>query len=116
MFETGATHSYTEKEQLRRYLIMMSVGATSFVLFGFGFARHSEGGIIGIRHFMAHALEPDDIVLLIFFNTAGLWVPILSTSSFADRISIDTHIFYVFLASTLIFPLVVAWTLEEGWL
>lgn len=40
----------------------------------------------------------------------------IATGPIAERTSLDTYIFFTFLTSSLIFPTIMAWCWEDGWL
>jgi Amt family ammonium transporter len=40
----------------------------------------------------------------------------IASGSIAERTSLGTIFFFVFLVSSLIFPMALAWTWEDGWL
>jgi Amt family ammonium transporter len=93
------------------------IGAFIYYLIGFALQSNQNGGIIGQGNFAgSHLSKPRDYLELIFyFGFCGTSTTIVS-GALAERVHVDTYIFYSVIMTGFISPIALGWAWGGGWL
>jgi len=136
MLETGSCRAKNASNVLMKNLVNVTVGTLGWWVFGWAFAYGtlSEGGFIGTSQFFGIGMYTQDAegnylpvdcapsgcqstMLSWFFQwafcTAGATIV---SGGVAERVKGPTYAAYAFCMTSFIYPLVVAWTWNYGWL
>jgi len=96
--------------------VSMALQAVFYFWVGIGFTIEVEGGLLGYEHVFGYLPEKDYHQMFCTYFPISVIMTALATMSIADRARPDTHLFYTIVSSTLISPIIMAWTWGDGWL
>ena len=122
LLECGSVRQKNSSSILIKNLFDACVGALGFWLIGYGLAfGNVNGGFIGTTKYLFAAsgfesVREDHYLNWIFhFSFAATSATIVS-GALAERCQLNTYVIFSFLQTTIIYPIVVAWTWGRGWL
>ena len=87
-----------------------------FFIVGFGFSSSADGGLIGQQYFSGMHYKYETYSTFLFHYSLCIMMASIATGPMAERTSLDTYIFFTFLTSAFIFPMIMAWCWEDGFL
>ena len=116
MVEIGSIRTHNNSKLLLKNQLVVAISSVVFFLVGFGFSTDVEGGIIGNVYFLGLHYEYGSYVKFLFQYSLCIMMASIATGPIAERTSLDTYIFFTFLTSAFIFPSIMAWCWEDGWL
>ena len=97
-------------------MLVISISSIVYFCVGFGFSVKAQGGIIGQDEFVGMGYSYTDYSRFLLYYSLCIMMANISTGPIAERTSLETYILFTFLTSALIFPTIVAWCWEDGWL
>jgi len=116
MVEIGSIKTHNNSDLLLKNILVLAVAIVVFFLVGFGFSLKAEGGLIGKTHFVGLNYTANDYVKFLFYYSLCVMMASIATGPIAERTSLDTYFFFTFVTSAFIFPIILAWCWEDGWL
>ena len=116
MLEIGTVRTQFNSILLLKNIMVVSISSIVFFIVGFGFSTEAGGGIVGDTYFLENQLHYDMYTKFLFHYSFCIMMATIATGPIAERTSIDTYIFFTFLTSAFIFPTILAWVWEDGWL
>ena len=116
LLEAGAVRRKNIMNILFKNLVDMFISTLAFWFIGFKWSVSAHGGVIGAGSNFTLGFEKDDFVTwltgLFFCNTASTIV----SGSLAERVLLDTYVFFTMTMCTVIYPVMASWVWGEGWL
>lgn len=116
MVEVGSIRTHNNSQLLLKNILVVAISSIVFFVVGFGFSHEAEGGIVGQEYFLGFEYHYDTYVSFLFHYSLCIMMASIATGPIAERTSLDTYIFFTFLNSAFIFPTILAWVWEDGWL
>ena len=116
MLEVGTIRSKNSRNIIYKNLVDTFVSTITFWVIGYGIAYGAEGGLIGAGGFFDFGFEDIDyrrwLVSYCFCTTTCTIV----SGALAERTFLDTYMFFTFVMSSLIYPVLACWVWGGGWL
>ena len=116
LLEAGAVRKKNVQNILFKNLVDMFISSISFWFIGYKWSILAYGGVIGSGSNFSLTFRQDDFVSwltgLFFCNTASTIV----SGSLAERVLLDTYVFFTMTMCTVIYPVVASWVWGGGWL
>jgi ammonia channel protein AmtB len=120
IFEWGASRRKCAEQAMVKHAVMFAICSITTVLFGFGLA-YGDPHILGSKYFLAWGIIAGqenkeltfDLAILILCT---LSVSTLSVSALNERQSFSTQIALGVFTTTMLVPVVTAWTFGNGYL
>ena len=116
LLEAGAVRKKNIMNILFKNLVDMFISTLAFWFIGFKWSVSAHGGVIGAGSNFTLGFEKDDFVTwltgLFFCNTASTIV----SGSLAERVLLDTYVFFTMTMCTVIYPVMASWVWGDGWL
>ena len=116
MVEIGSIKTHNNSDLLLKNLLVMAISSVVFFLIGFGISTEAGGGLMGKTHFLGYYYTYTDYSKFLFHYSLCILMASIATGPIAERTSLDTYVFFTFLTSAFIFPTILAWCWEDGWL
>jgi len=116
MVEIGSIKTHNNSDLLLKNLLVMAISSVVFFLIGFGLSTEAGGGLMGKTHFLGLYYTYTDYSKFLFHYSLCILMASIATGPIAERTSLDTYVFFTFLTSAFIFPTILAWCWEDGWL
>jgi Amt family ammonium transporter len=122
LLESGSVRQKNSSSILIKNLFNICLGCLGFWLIGFGFAFGHVNGFIGLdKKFFASSgfedMKEDNYLLFVFHVAFALTSSTIVLGALAERTKLRCYLIYSFLHTSFIYPLVIAWTFQEGgWL
>ena len=116
MVEIGSIKTHNNSDLLLKNILVLSVASINYFLVGFGFSTMAEGGLMGSTHFLGFYFTYTDYVKFLFHYSLCVMMATIATGPIAERTSLDTYFFFTFVTSAFIFPIIMAWCWEDGFL
>ena len=116
MVEIGSIKTHNNSDLLLKNLLVMAISSIVFFLIGFGISTEAGGGLMGKTHFVGLSYTYTDYSKFLFHYSLCILMASIATGPIAERTSLDTYVFFTFLTSAFIFPTILAWCWEDGWL
>ena len=116
MVEIGSIKTHNNSDLLLKNLLVMAISSVVFFLIGFGISTEAGGGLMGMTHFIGLNYTYTDYSKFLFHYSLCILMASIATGPIAERTSLDTYVFFTFLTSAFIFPTILAWCWEDGWL
>jgi Amt family ammonium transporter len=116
MVEIGSIKTQNNSDLLLKNLLVMAISSAVFFLIGFGISTQAEGGLMGMSHFSGLDYTYTDYSKFLFHYSLCILMASIATGPIAERTSLDTYVFFTFITSAFIFPTILAWCWEDGWL
>jgi Amt family ammonium transporter len=116
MVEIGSIKTHNNSDLLLKNILVLCVASVVFFLVGFGFSTEADGGLLGSTHFIGISYTYADYVKFLFHYSLCLMMTSIATGPIAERTTLDTYFFFTFVTAAFIFPTIMAWCWEDGWL
>ena len=116
MVEIGSIYTNNNSQLFLKNILVVAISSIVFFVVGFGFSLEANGGIIGQEHYLGLGYSYHDYSVFLLYYSLCIMMASIATGPIAERTSLDTYIFFTFLTSTFIFPTILAWCWEDGWL
>ena len=116
MLEVGSIREKNSRNIIYKNLVDTFVSTITFWSIGYGHAWKSSGGLLGSGGFFDAGFDNADyrnwVVSYCFCTTTCTAI----SGSLAERTFLDTYIFFTFIMSALIYPVLSSWVWGGGWL
>ena len=116
MLEVGSIREKNSRNIIYKNLVDTFVSTITFWSIGYGHAWKSSGGLLGSGGFFDAGFDNADyrnwVVSYCFCTTTCTAI----SGSLAERTFLDTYIFFTFIMSSLIYPVLSSWVWGGGWL
>ena len=119
LLEAGSVRQKNYQNILLKNLMDACIGGLVWWAIGFGLAYGSpkDNGFIGTKYFFGVGLAEDGQYAAWFFQWAfAATAATIVSGSLAERVNINCYLFFSFLMTGFIYPVVVAWTWGQGYL
>lgn len=121
LLECGSVREKNSTSILIKNLFNICIGSLGFWVIGYAFAFGKNNGFIGMdsRFFASNGFEamPEDNYLqFVFYVAFSLTSSTIVLGALAERTKLLCYIIYSFVHTSIIYPVVMAWTQENGWL
>ena len=123
LLECGSVRQKNSQSILIKCLFDACVGAIGFWLIGYSLAfGNVNGGFIGGSDAKYYAgsgfenLRDDHFLNWIFHFSFAATSSTIVSGALSERCQLNTYIIFSFIQTTIIYPIVVAWTWGRGWL
>ena len=116
MVEIGSIRTQNGSDHFLKNMLVVAISSAIYFFVGFGFSMEAHGGIIGQEYFLGLDFNIHEYPKFLFYYSLCIMMASIATGPIAERTSLETYIFFTFLTSSLIFPTIMAWCWEDGWL
>lgn len=121
LLESGSVRQKNSTSILIKNLFNICFGCLGFWLLGYGFAFGDVHTFIGLdpRYFAAsgfESLEEDNYLRFVFYAAFALTSSTIVLGALAERTKLVCYLIYSFLHTSILYPIVMAWTQDGGWL
>lgn len=121
LLECGSVREKNSTSILIKNLFNICIGCLGFWLIGYAFAFGKSTGFIGLdsRYFAGNGfedMEEDNYLQFVFYVAFSLTSSTIVLGALAERTKLLCYIIYSFFHTSILYPIVMAWTVENGWL
>ena len=114
--EVGQVNEKNKTNLLISNLIDTFISAVAYYTFGYAFANHALGGLIGNGPYFLLNLNDRGLLIWVFqYSFCSITTTIVS-GSLAERTYIDAYIVFAFLMSGILYPISASWCWGGGFL
>ena len=116
MLEVGTLRGKNSRNIIYKNMADAFVSVIAWWAIGYGHAFGAKGGLFGSGSYFATAFDDDDyrawVMSYLFCATTCTAI----SGALAERTFLDTYLYFTFLMSTIIYPVLSGWVWGGGWL
>lgn len=121
LLESGSVREKNSTSILIKNIFNICLGSLGFWLIGYAFAFGNVKEFIGFdsRYFASNGFEEiryDNYLRFVFYVAFALTSSTIVLGALAERTKLLCYIIYSFIHTSILFPIVLAWRNEGGWL
>lgn len=121
LLECGSVREKNSTSILIKNLFNICIGCLGFWLIGYAFAFGHVKAFMGFdsRFFAGNgfeSMEEDNYLRFVFYVAFSLTSSTIVLGALAERTKLLCYIIYSFVHTSILYPIVMAWTQEGGWL